>query len=82
MAYDLFLAVTPSDTVDLSPFTQKTKLTDGVYVGVAGDVAVVEQNGTAVVFTAVPAGKTLTVQARRINATGTTATNLVALFAV
>lgn len=83
MKYNFFLAVTPSDTVDFSPFAQRSgRLTDALYVGVTGDVAVVQKNGTAVIFTAVPAGKTLPVECRRVNATSTTATNLVALYAV
>lgn len=70
--------VTPSDSVDIRLTSRR--LTDAVYVGVAGDVAAVQQNGVAVVFTAVPAGAILPVQARRVNATGTTASGLVALY--
>ncbi|HXU01265.1 MAG TPA: hypothetical protein VN903_09750 [Polyangia bacterium] len=72
--YNYFLNVTPSDTVDLE------RMTDAIYVGVTGDIAVVGQNGVPVTFKAVPVGQRLDVQARRVNAAGTTATNLVALF--
>lgn len=73
------LPVTPSDTVDLQPGS--ARLTDALYVGVAGDVAAVQQNGVAVLFTAVPAGGVLEVQVRRVNATGTTATGIAGLYA-
>lgn len=68
--------ITTSDTVDLPWVTQ------AVWVGGAGNVVAVMQNGTTGTFTAVPAGNTLPIMARRINATLTTATNLVALRAV
>jgi len=67
--------ITPSDTVDLPG------LTHALWVGGAGDVAAVMQNGTMpVVLAAVPAGSWLPLAAKRINATGTTATGLVALY--
>ncbi len=69
-----YAAITTSDSNDL-PF-----LTRYVYVGGAGDVTAVTQAGNAVVFKAVPAGAILPIRARRINQTGTTATNLVALW--
>lgn len=68
-------AITPSDSVDLT-----NAATRGVYVGVAGDVKVdLVGTGTAVVFKAAPVG-ILNVQAKRVYSTGTTATNLVALY--
>jgi hypothetical protein len=71
------VATTHSDTVDFR------KVTDGIWVGGAGDVAVVQQNNTVpVVFTAVPAGAWLPLAARRINATATTATNLIGLYSI
>lgn len=60
-------AITPSDTVDLVALSVVVALT-------TGNVAVVDQYGTALTYTAVPAGTILPVTARRINATGTTAT--------
>lgn len=65
--------ITPDDDNDL-PFQ-----TRAIYVGVAGDVSLVPRVGDAVTFTAVPAGTVLPVRADRVRATGTTATNLVAL---
>lgn len=66
--------VTPSDTVDLP---------DGrciyLYVGTAGDVAVVtEEGGEAHVFKNVPNGCYLWVRGLRVNSTGTTATDILA----
>ena len=75
VAYNNWRAVTPSDTVDLP------QPTDALWVGGAGNVAAVLQNNQPVVFTAVPAGAWLPIAVRRVNATGTTATGLVALYA-
>lgn len=66
-------AITPSDTVD---FAYPVR---GVYVGVTGNVAVVDRNGTAVTYVAVPAGSVIPICARRVNATNTTATSLVGM---
>ena len=71
---DRYEAVTPSDTVDL------TKPCRSLYVGVAGDVVAVTTAGVAVTFTDVQAGEVLPIVASRINATSTTATNIVALY--
>jgi hypothetical protein len=67
-----YAAVTPSDTVDLGVGARS------FYVGVAGDIAVAGFDNTVVLFKAVPVG-VLPISARRINATNTTATNIVAL---
>lgn len=68
-----FSAITPSDSVDLPSVTR------GVYVGGDGNVVAVSEAGVAVTFANVSAGAILPIRARRINATGTTATGLVAL---
>jgi hypothetical protein len=63
-------AITPSDAAFLSPTT--------VYVGVTGDVTVEPWVGdNTVTFVAVPAGTAVPVRAKRVLATGTTATDLV-----
>lgn len=67
-------AVTPSNTVDFAYIAR------GLYIGVAGDVTLVDITGGAITFTAVPAGTLLPVLCSRVNSTGTTATNMVALF--
>jgi len=75
--FNRWTTVTPSDTVDLAVPCE------AVWVGGAGNVAFVA-GGTsaAVTFVAVPAGSWLPIKARRINAAGTTATNIVALNSV
>lgn len=69
--------ITPSDTVDIA-----TGPTRGVYVGVAGDVTAVMAGGSqaTVLFKNVPTGVILPISVKRINATGTTATTMLALF--
>lgn len=73
-AYDLMAAVTPSDSADLANVTR------AIYVGGAGAIAVVSPTGQTVTFSAVPVGTLLPIRAARVKATGTTATNLVALW--
>lgn len=72
-SYSGAAAITPSDTVDL-PSQAKA-----IYVGGAGDV-LATIGGTDVTFKAVPVGTVLHITATRVKATGTTATNLVALY--
>ena len=69
-----FVAITPSNSVDL------TYLTRALYVGTGGDVAVVGMNDAVVTFKNVPTGATLAVRAKRINVTNTTASNIVGLW--
>lgn len=54
----------------------------GIYVGVTGNVAVIPLvgDGTPVVFKNAAAGSVIPVIATRVNATGTTATDLVGMF--
>lgn len=66
-------SITPSDTADL----QETA--NAIYVGGAGDIALVTTGGASLTFVAVPAGSILPVKARTVLATGTTATTLLAL---
>lgn len=67
-------AITPSDT------TQIDRPYKHLYVGGAGNIAVLDKDGNTVVLTAVPVG-TLLLDCcpNRIKSTGTTATNLVAI---
>lgn len=67
-------AVTKSDTVDI------TETSRALYVGGAGDVAVIMQDGTTLAFAAVPAGTLLPIRVTRVMSTGTTATSIIALF--
>ena len=66
-------AVTTSDTVDL------TNVSRGLFVGGAGNVVVIMADGTTVTITGVTAGTLLPIRVSRVKATGTTATNMVAL---
>lgn len=65
--------VVPADETDLSPFAK------ALYVGTAGDLSLIPAAGTvAVTLKNHPVGY-VAVQARRVLATGTTATDIVAL---
>jgi hypothetical protein len=68
-------AITPSDTTDLTQFTRF------LYVGGTGDVTVnMAGTGATILFKAIPVGTVLPIRVSRVLATGTTATNLVALW--
>lgn len=67
------VAITNSDTDDL-PF-----LTRGIYTGSGGDITIVTKDGTAVLYAGTAAGTIIPIAARRVNNTGTTPTDLVAL---
>lgn len=68
-------AITPSDS---TPLAQPTR---AIYVGGAGDVVVILLgDSSAVTFKAVPVGTWLWVRAATVKSTGTTATNLLALW--
>ncbi len=64
--------VTKSDSTEFAE-------TRGLYVGTTGDVAVRMAYGTDVTFKSVPVG-VLPVQVIRVLSTGTTASNIIALY--
>ena len=64
------IAITPSDS---STFVTCRS----IYVGVSGDITLVDLSGTAVLFKAVPQGTWVDVWTNQVKSTGTTATNLV-----
>lgn len=68
-----FAAVTPSDGVDLAQVSR------ALFVGVAGDLAVIGAGGDTVTFAHAPVGYH-PIRVARVLATGTTATNIVALW--
>ena len=73
--YDNAVAVTPSDSTDLATTCR------AIYIGGGGNVSVdLADTGTAQVLSALDAGKIYRVRAARIRSTGTTATNIVALW--
>jgi hypothetical protein len=67
-------AITPSNTL-LLPVPSKR-----LWIGGAGNVSLVTVRGTALTYIAVPSGTYLQVRAQQVNATGTTATNIIAEF--
>lgn len=67
-------SVSPSDSVDL------TNVTRGIFVGGAGNLVVITEGGETVTITGVTAGTILRLCAGRVKNTGTTATNIVALW--
>ncbi len=69
---DSAIVVVPSDSTNFAIAAR------GIYIGVTGDVTAV-CGGTAVLFKNCQAGSILPVVCTRVNSTGTTATNLVAL---
>jgi len=85
--YTKAVEVTPSDTVNFdgsvysASAATKAIPADALYVGVAGVVVVVLENGDTASFT-MTTGKILPVKCIRVNSTATTATGLVALYTV
>lgn len=69
-----FAAVTPHDSTNL------TTIARALYVGTGGDVVIVGLDNVAVTFKNVPSGTLLPCVARRVNATGTGAQDIVALY--
>ena len=71
-----YKAVAPSDDA-VGNFEN---LARRLWIGTAGDVAVVDELGDVTLFKSVPSGYELRVICSRVNANGTTAANIVALF--
>jgi len=71
--YNVWVAVTPSDSVDLP------RLTEAVYAGSNGVIQAVGQDGTVVAFHCVT-GVVIPIKAKRVNNTSTTAMHIVALY--
>ena len=66
--------VTPSDSTDLAFVTR------ALHVGTGGDIAVdFAESGSAIVLKSIASGATLPYRVKRVRATGTTATDIVAL---
>lgn len=71
-SYGGAVTITPSDTVE--------QTYRAIYVGGAGNVAVVPESGSAAVtFTAPPVGSIIPIRTRKVMSTNTTATLLVGL---
>ena len=69
------VAVTPNDSVDLAVTPTK-----GIYVGGSGDLKVTLENGDVVTFMSLSSGMIHPIAVKRIWATGTTATNILAVY--
>lgn len=70
-----FEAITPDDA------TQLTRLPRAIYIGGAGDLIVQGQDDTTdTTFVGLSAGQVLDIRPKFVKATGTTATNIVALY--
>ena len=67
--------ITPNDSADLA-----IGVCRAIRAGGGGDISIVDLTGTTVIIPSVLAGETLPIEATRINATGTTATLITALF--
>jgi hypothetical protein len=65
-------AVTPSDTTQI--------YASALFVGGAGNVAVVTEGGDTVTFSGVQAGSMLVLRIKQVRSTNTTATNIVRLW--
>lgn len=65
-------AVTPSDTAEIQGLA--------LYVGGAGNVALITEGGDTVTFTAPPVGSIIPIRFTKVLATGTTATLLLRLW--
>lgn len=67
------VAVTKSDSTVLTP-------TRGLYIGGAGNVALTMADGTDITFTALAVGVIHPISCTKVKSTGTTATNIVAVY--
>lgn len=66
-------AVTPNDTTDLGAVR-------ALYVGGGGDISVLAQGDSSPVVFTVPSGIILPIFASKVYATGTDATNIIAMY--
>ena len=76
--------VTPSNTTDLSlaggSFKNPQSTGALLFVGTAGNIQVTMVGGQTVVFNNIAAGTFLPIQVKRVWATNTTASNIIAIF--
>lgn len=73
-SYSFAVAHAPSDSVSMPAMCR------AIWVGGTGTVTAVMSNGDVVLFSGIAAGTLLPIRATRVNATGTTATLLTALY--
>jgi hypothetical protein len=70
-----FESVTPSDSTALSG-----GVCSGLFIGTGGDIVILNSVGNPITFKNLASGSYLDCQTTRVNATGTTATDIVALY--
>lgn len=73
-------AVTPSNTANIPALTGGSNNGCVLYVGTGGDVKVLTIGGDEVTFSNIPEGTFMPVHVLRVFSTGTTATDIVALW--
>lgn len=66
-------AITPNDSGDHGQFR-------GLYVGTGGNITLITVGGSTVLFSNVPTGVILPVSGNTVKSSGTTASNIVALY--
>ncbi len=74
-----FAPVTPTDNKQLT-YHGKSASAKAFYIGGAGNLAIQDDTGTSVVFIGVIAGVIYPISSNVVMATGTTASNIIALF--
>lgn len=74
------VSVTPSNTVNISEGTEAPKSGSVLYIGTGGDLKVLTVGNDEITFTNIQDGSFLPVQVLRVFATGTTASNIIALW--
>ena len=83
-AYSKAVAIVTSDVTTYSNYDASGAVApfipDAIHVGVAGNVTIVDMGGNTTTLTGCLAGVRYPVRATKIMATGTTATNLTALY--
>jgi hypothetical protein len=73
-------SVTPSNTADIPSISGGTNNGCVLYVGSAGNLKVLTSGGDEITFVALNAGSFIPVQVVRVFSTGTSCTNIVALW--
>jgi len=78
--YNITSLISPDDSANLLRWAGQKVLTDAIYVGTGGDVVTVAQDDATTTWKNVPSGTFLLIAVKRVNATNTTALNLVACY--
>lgn len=73
-------AVTPSDTVSFSLGTNSNIVARALYIGTAGNLVALTERGNLATFFNLTTATILPLMCKRVNATNTTASGIVALY--